>query len=73
MIQDTLYEAFEIDWGDGNFEIGPAFSLISHDYGIIDTFSVTVKGLINGECWMVQDGLLVKWMELKYSRQMELW
>ena len=48
MVQDTLYEAFEIDWGDGNKEIAPGFSFISHDYGIISTFDVTVKGLING-------------------------
>lgn len=48
IVQDTLYEAFEIDWGDGNAEIAPPFSQISHDYGIIGTFDVTVKGLING-------------------------
>ena len=48
IVRDTLYEAFEIDWGDGNTEIAPAFSLISHDYGIINPFDVTVKGLING-------------------------
>lgn len=48
MIQDTLYQAFDIDWGDGNSEITPANTLISHDYGIISSFTVTVKGLING-------------------------
>ena len=48
IIQDTLYEAFEIDWGDGNSEIGMANTLISHDFGIISTFDLTVKGLING-------------------------
>ncbi len=48
MVRDTLYEAFAIDWGDGNTEIAPAFSLISHDYGIDSIFDVTVKGLING-------------------------
>ena len=48
MVQDTLYEAFEIDWGDGISEISPAFTLVSHDYGIISSFGVTVKGLING-------------------------
>jgi len=48
IIRDTLYQAFEIDWGDGNAEIAPAYSLISHDYGIISSFDVTVKGLING-------------------------
>jgi len=48
MVQDTLYEAFEIEWGDGNSEIGPANALISHDYGVISSFDVTVKGLING-------------------------
>ena len=48
IVQDTLYEAFEIDWGDGSFEIAPPFSLISHDYGIISVFDVTIKGLING-------------------------
>lgn len=48
MVQDTLYEAFEINWGDGNTEIAPAYSLISHDYGLISSFDVTLKGLING-------------------------
>ncbi len=48
MVQDTLYEAFEIDWNDGAKEIAPAFSLITHDYGVVSTFDVTVKGLING-------------------------
>lgn len=48
IVQDTLYQAFAIDWGDGNSDIVPAFSLISHDYGIISSFDVTVKGLING-------------------------
>lgn len=48
MVQDTLYESFEIDWDDGKREIAPAYSLISHDYGIVSTFDVTVKGLING-------------------------
>ena len=48
IVQDTLYEAFEIDWGDGNSEISPAFTLVSHDYGIVSSFGVTVKGLING-------------------------
>ena len=48
MVQDTLYEAFEIDWGDGISEISPAFTLVSHDYGIVSSFGVTVKGLING-------------------------
>ena len=48
LVQDTLYEAYEIDWGDGNFDITPAYSLNTHDYGVINTFDVTVKGLING-------------------------
>lgn len=48
LVQDTLYKAFEIDWDDGSKEIIPAFSLISHDYGIINSFDVSVKGLING-------------------------
>lgn len=48
MVRDTLYEAFEINWGDGNTEIALPFTLISHDYGIINPFDVTVKGLING-------------------------
>ncbi len=48
IVQDTLYEAFEIDWGDGNREIAPAYSLISHDFGVISSFDITVKGLING-------------------------
>jgi gliding motility-associated-like protein len=48
MVQDTLYEAFEIDWDDSSSDIVSAYSLISHDYGIVSTFDVTVKGLING-------------------------
>lgn len=48
MVKDTLYEAFEIDWGDGNTDITTANTLISHDYGVISSFNVTVKGLING-------------------------
>lgn len=48
IVRDTLYEAFEIDWGDGNKDISPAYSLITHDYGLVSSFDVTVKGLING-------------------------
>ncbi|MCG8308670.1 MAG: gliding motility-associated C-terminal domain-containing protein [Cytophagales bacterium] len=48
IVQDTLYEAFEIDWGDGNSEIAPAYALVTHNYGVISSFNVTVKGLING-------------------------
>ncbi len=48
IVKDTLYESFEVDWGDGNSDITPAYSFISHDYGIISTFDVTIKGLING-------------------------
>lgn len=48
IVQDTLYESFEIDWGDGNSETAPANALISHDFGVISSFDVTVKGLING-------------------------
>ena len=47
-VRDTLYEAFSIDWGDGNTDISPAYLLITHDYGIVSSFDVTVKGLING-------------------------
>ncbi len=48
IVQDTLYEAFYIDWGDGNSEIAGPYSFISHDYGVLGAFDVTVKGLING-------------------------
>ena len=48
MVQDTLYEAYEIDWGDGIREFAPAYTLTTHDYGLIGSFDVTVKGLING-------------------------
>ncbi len=47
-IEDNQFEAYEIDWGDGNNEIALAYSLVSHDYGFSGTFDVTVKGLING-------------------------
>lgn len=48
LIRDTLYQAYEIDWGDGNTEISSASGLVSHMYAIPGTFDVTVKGLING-------------------------
>ncbi len=48
IVKDTLYEAFEIDWGDGLTDITTANTLISHNYGVISSFNVTVKGLING-------------------------
>ncbi len=46
-IRDTLYESYEILWGDGNSEIAGAYSLVTHNYGVVGSFNVTVKGLIN--------------------------
>jgi gliding motility-associated-like protein len=48
LVRDTLYEAFHINWGDGTSDVTAANSLITHDYGIISSFDVSVKGLING-------------------------
>ena len=47
-IRDTLYQAYQIDWGDGNQEKADAYTLTTHDYGFIGIFDVQVKGLING-------------------------
>ncbi len=47
-IRDTLYESYEILWGDGNSEIAGAYTLMTHNYGVVGSFNVTVKGLING-------------------------
>ena len=47
-IRDTLYEAYQILWGDGNSEIASAYTLVTHNYGVVSSFDVTVKGLING-------------------------
>lgn len=47
-IRDTLYESYEILWGDGNSEIAGAYTLFTHNYGVVSSFNVTVKGLING-------------------------
>ncbi len=48
LIEDSQFDAYEINWGDGDSEIGPAYSIISHDYGIIGIYDVVVKGLVNG-------------------------
>ena len=48
IVQDTLYEAYQIDWGDGNSEVASAYTHITHDFGVISSFNVEVKGLING-------------------------
>lgn len=48
LVQDTLYKAYQVDWGDGNSENILANSFVSHDYGVLNSFDVTVKGLING-------------------------
>jgi len=47
-IRDTLYESYQILWGDGNTTIAGAYSLVTHNYGVVSSFDVTVKGLING-------------------------
>jgi gliding motility-associated-like protein len=48
IVKDTLYEAYEINWGDGNFDIVTAYSINSHSYAVFNNYDVTVKGLING-------------------------
>lgn len=48
IVRDTLYEAYEIQWGDGNSDIVLANALNSHAYNAFNNFDVTVKGLING-------------------------
>lgn len=48
IVRDTLYEAYEIDWGDGSTEIAPARTPVFHTYVVFNNYDVTVKGLING-------------------------
>jgi hypothetical protein len=48
IVKDTLYEAYEIQWGDGNSDIVLANVLNSHAYAVFNNYDVTVKGLING-------------------------
>jgi len=48
IVKDTLYEAYEIDWGDGNSEVAVADILSIHNYAVFNNYDVTVKGLING-------------------------
>jgi gliding motility-associated-like protein len=45
---DTLYEAYEVDWGDSDKEIIVANEMNSHTYAVFNNYDVTVKGLING-------------------------
>lgn len=48
IVKDTLYEAYEINWGDGNSENVAADVLVVHNYAVFNNYDVTVKGLING-------------------------
>lgn len=48
IVKDTLYEAYEIQWGDGNSDIVLANALNSHAYAVFNNYDVIVKGLING-------------------------
>lgn len=48
IVRDTLYEAYEINWGDGFTEIATAYNLVQHSYAVFGNYDVTVKGLING-------------------------
>jgi len=45
--KDTLYNAYYIDWGDGNNEIVNKGTLAQHDYGVLGSFNVGIKGLVN--------------------------
>ncbi len=44
---DDFYPAYWVDWGDGNTgQVSPG-DLLTHDYGVLGTFNVTVKGLMD--------------------------
>jgi len=45
--EDTLYNAYFVDWGDGTSEKVPKGQINQHDYGSLGTFSVTVTGLMD--------------------------
>lgn len=48
LVQDTIYEEYFVDWGDGNNEFVSANTLVSHDFGVNANYLITVKGLIEG-------------------------
>lgn len=44
---DDFYNAYWVDWGDGNTgQLNPR-ELLTHDYGTLGSFNVTVKGLMD--------------------------
>lgn len=46
-VRDNYYEAYFVDWGDGNGEVVPSFNLVPHDYAVQGAYNVSVLGLIN--------------------------
>jgi len=46
-VKDTLYKAYEIDWGDGSSDVALANEHTIHNYAVFNNYDVTVKGLIN--------------------------
>jgi len=46
-VQNEYYEAYRIEWGDGNADITTNGSLITHNYPSINTYTISVQGLIN--------------------------
>ena len=48
LVRDTLYDAYEISWGDGFSEVVQAYTPVFHSYAVFNNYDVTVKGLING-------------------------
>jgi gliding motility-associated-like protein len=48
LVQDTLYEEYFVDWGNGSSQIVSADMIVSHDFGVNASFLITVKGLKNG-------------------------
>ena len=44
---DPLYQAFWVDWGDGNSEIILNKQIRQHNYGVLGNFTVTVQGMMD--------------------------
>ncbi len=47
IVEDTLYEAYEVEWGDGSSDVILANAHTIHNYAVFNNYDVTVKGLIN--------------------------
>jgi len=47
VVEDTLYRAYEIDWGDGSTEVVSPYTPTIHTYVVFNDYDITVKGLIN--------------------------